>query len=174
MDCNTPGFPVLHHLPELAQTPVHWVDDAIQPPHPLLPSSPPLFHGPGICHALFWQIRPGWPSCSMWVSLLDLAASHIAPSRGAAVTATLVLADEKAFYSITHFRLAFPFLWLPITCAARADPTLQATRKVKYCAVAWFGTWCVWVWFRGSIKGATELRVVSHSVVSDTLWPHGL
>ena len=24
-DCSTPGFPVLHHLPELAQTRVHWV-----------------------------------------------------------------------------------------------------------------------------------------------------
>ena len=23
MDCNMPGFSVLHHLPELAQTPVH-------------------------------------------------------------------------------------------------------------------------------------------------------
>ena len=29
-DCNTPGFPVLHHFPELAQTHVHWVSDAIQ------------------------------------------------------------------------------------------------------------------------------------------------
>ena len=29
MDCSTPGFPVLHHLPELAQTHVHWVCDAI-------------------------------------------------------------------------------------------------------------------------------------------------
>ena len=27
MACNTPGFPVLHHLPELAQTHVHWVGD---------------------------------------------------------------------------------------------------------------------------------------------------
>ena len=34
MDC-TPGFPVLPHLPELAQTPVHWDSDAVQPPHPL-------------------------------------------------------------------------------------------------------------------------------------------
>ena len=33
MKCNTPGFPVLHYLPELAQTHVHWVSDAIQPPH---------------------------------------------------------------------------------------------------------------------------------------------
>ena len=40
MDCSTPGFPVLHHLPELTQTHVHWVGDAIQPCHPLLSSSP--------------------------------------------------------------------------------------------------------------------------------------
>ena len=43
MDCSTPGFPVLHHLPELAQTHVHRVSDAIQPPHPLLSPSPPAF-----------------------------------------------------------------------------------------------------------------------------------
>ena len=38
MNCSTPAFPVLHHLPELAQTHIHWVGDAIQPSHPL--SSP--------------------------------------------------------------------------------------------------------------------------------------
>ena len=37
MDCSTPGLPVLHHLPEFAQTHVHRVGDAIQPPHPLRP-----------------------------------------------------------------------------------------------------------------------------------------
>ena len=36
MDCSTPGFPVLHYLPEFAQTHVHWVGDAIQPSHYLL------------------------------------------------------------------------------------------------------------------------------------------
>ena len=36
MDCCTPGFPVLHCLPELAQTQVHRVGDAIQPSRPLL------------------------------------------------------------------------------------------------------------------------------------------
>ena len=35
MDCSTPGFPVLHNLPEFAQTHVHWVGDAIQPSPPL-------------------------------------------------------------------------------------------------------------------------------------------
>ena len=37
MDCITPGFPVHHQHLELAQTHVHWVGDAIQPFHPLLP-----------------------------------------------------------------------------------------------------------------------------------------
>ena len=40
MDCSMPGFPVLHHLAELAQTHVHRVSDAIQPSHPLLSPSP--------------------------------------------------------------------------------------------------------------------------------------
>ena len=31
MDCGMPGFLVLHHLPEFAQTHVHWLSDAIQP-----------------------------------------------------------------------------------------------------------------------------------------------
>ena len=43
MNCSTPGFPVLHHLPELTQTYVLWVSDAIQLSHPLLPPSPLAF-----------------------------------------------------------------------------------------------------------------------------------
>ena len=46
MDCSTPGFPVLHCLLEFAQTHVHWFGDAIQPSHPLLPSSPPALNLP--------------------------------------------------------------------------------------------------------------------------------
>ena len=37
MDCSTPGFPVHHQLPVLAQTNVHQVGDAIQPTHPFIP-----------------------------------------------------------------------------------------------------------------------------------------
>ena len=44
MDGSTPGFSVHHHLPEFAQTHVHWVSDAIQPSHPLSPPSPPTFN----------------------------------------------------------------------------------------------------------------------------------
>ena len=42
MDYSTPGLPVLHHLPEFAQTHVYWFSDAIQPSHPLSSPSPYL------------------------------------------------------------------------------------------------------------------------------------
>ena len=48
MDCSTPGLPVHHQLPELAETHVHLIDDAIQPSYPLLSSSPPAFNLPSI------------------------------------------------------------------------------------------------------------------------------
>ena len=38
MDCSMPGFPVLPYLLEFAQTHVHCISDAIQPPHPLSPT----------------------------------------------------------------------------------------------------------------------------------------
>ena len=41
MDCSTPGLPVHHQFPELIQTHVHQVGDAIQPSHPLSSASPP-------------------------------------------------------------------------------------------------------------------------------------
>ena len=44
VDCRMPGFPIHHQLPELAQTHVHWVGDAIQPSYPLLSPSPPAFN----------------------------------------------------------------------------------------------------------------------------------
>ena len=44
MDCSTPGLHVLRYLPELAQTHVHWVSDAIQPSHPLSSPSPPALN----------------------------------------------------------------------------------------------------------------------------------
>ena len=42
--CNMPGFPVLHYLPEFAQTHVHWASNAIQLSYPLSPYSPPALN----------------------------------------------------------------------------------------------------------------------------------
>ena len=43
MNCSMPGLPVHHQLPELTQTHVHHISDAIQPSHPLSSPSPPAF-----------------------------------------------------------------------------------------------------------------------------------
>ena len=44
MDCSMPNFPVHHQFPELTQTHVHWVSDAIQLSHPMSYPSPPAFN----------------------------------------------------------------------------------------------------------------------------------
>ena len=46
MDCSTSGLPVPHYLLEFAEVHIHWIGDAIQPSHPLLPSSPSAFNLP--------------------------------------------------------------------------------------------------------------------------------
>ena len=91
MDCSTPGLPVLHQLPELTQTHIDQVGDAIQPSHPLLSPSPPtyslsqhqgLFHWVSSLHqvAKYWSFsfnispsneHPGLISSRMdWLDLL--------------------------------------------------------------------------------------------------------
>ena len=44
MDYSTPGLPLHHQLPEVTQTHVHWVSDAIQPSYPLSSPSPPALN----------------------------------------------------------------------------------------------------------------------------------
>ena len=44
MNHSTPSLPVHHQLPDFTQTHIHWVGDAIQPSHPVVPfSSYPQF-----------------------------------------------------------------------------------------------------------------------------------
>jgi len=62
MDCSMPGFPIHHQLPELTETHVHWVGDAIQPSHSLLSSFPSTFNlsqHQGLLNESVLRIR--WP-----------------------------------------------------------------------------------------------------------------
>ena len=62
MNRSMPCLPLHHHLPESAQTYVHWVSDAIQPSHPLSSPSPPalnLSQHQGLSNELALHIR--WP-----------------------------------------------------------------------------------------------------------------
>ena len=62
IDCSMTDFPVLHSLPEFAETHVHWVDNPMQPSHPLLSPSPrgsSLSQHQGLFNELALCIR--WP-----------------------------------------------------------------------------------------------------------------
>ena len=58
MDCSMPGFPVLQCLPEFTRTLVHWVDDALQPSHPVVPFSSCLQSLPASRSFLMSQFFP--------------------------------------------------------------------------------------------------------------------
>ena len=73
MDCSMPGFPVPHHLPQLAQTHVHWVGDAIQPSHPLSPSPPPP---PALNLSQQWSLFQWVHSLHQVVKVLELELQH--------------------------------------------------------------------------------------------------
>jgi len=68
MNCSMPGLLVHHHLLEFTQTHVHWISDAIQPPHPLSSPSPPAFN------------LPQHEGLFKWVSSLHQVAKNISPS----------------------------------------------------------------------------------------------
>ena len=71
LDCSTPGFPVHHHLPELAHIHFYWVGDAIQPSHPLSSPSPPTFSLSQ--HQGFFQLVSS--SCQL-AKILELQLQH--------------------------------------------------------------------------------------------------
>ena len=71
--CSMPGFPVLYHLLELAQTYFHWVSDAIQASCPVSSPSLPAFYLSR--HQSLFQ----WVSSLHHVTKVSSAASASAP-----------------------------------------------------------------------------------------------
>jgi len=100
MDCSTSGFPVHHQLPELTQTHVHWVSDAIHHLilcHPLLllPSIFPSIRvfsnescsqsiGVSASPSVFPMNIQGWFSLGRtgWISLQSKGLSRISNTTG--------------------------------------------------------------------------------------------
>ena len=71
MDCSMSMFPVLCYFPELAQTHVHWVDDAFQPSHPVAPfsSCPQSFPASG-SFPMSWLFTTGGQSIGIHISCI--------------------------------------------------------------------------------------------------------
>ena len=92
MECNTPGLPVHHQLPEFIQTHIHWVSDDIQPSHTLLSSSSPALNLSQHQGLFKWvsssrQVAKSWGSASVfqwfplgwtgWISLQSKGLSRV-------------------------------------------------------------------------------------------------
>ena len=112
-DCSMPGFPVHHRLPELAQTHISQVSDAIQTSHPLSSPSPPAFNLGQ--HQGLLQ----WVSSSHQVAkVLEFQLQH------------------QSFQWI--FRTDFIYSWLDGCCSPRdsqeSSPTLQLKASVLRCS----------------------------------------
>ena len=74
LTCSRPAFPVHHQLPELAQIHVHWVGDAIQPSHTLLPPSPPAF-GLSQHQGLFQWVSSSHQVAKYWCFVFSISPS---------------------------------------------------------------------------------------------------
>ena len=76
MNRSMPGLPVHHQLPEITQTHVHWVSDAIQPSHTLSSPSPPALN-PSQHQCLFQWVN----SLHKVGKVLEFQLQQIIPSK---------------------------------------------------------------------------------------------
>ena len=80
MDCTTSGFPIFNYLPELAQTHVHWVSDAIQPFHPVTSFSSCLQSFPASgSFQVSWLFASGGQSIGDSASVLPMNIQGLFP-----------------------------------------------------------------------------------------------
>ena len=78
MNCSMPGLPVHQQLPEITQTHIHRVSDAIQPSRPLSSPSPPapnLSQHQGLSNESTLRMR--WPK--YWSFSLSISPSNEHP-----------------------------------------------------------------------------------------------
>ena len=78
MNSSTPGLPVHHWLPEFTQTYAHWVDDAIQPSHPLLSPSPPA-PNPSLHQSIFQWVNSSHEVDKLWSFSFSISPSNEHP-----------------------------------------------------------------------------------------------
>ena len=184
MDCSTPGFPVLHCLLDFLQT--HWVDDAIQPSHPLLPPSPPLSAFPSIrvfSNESALHIR--WPK--YWSFSFSISPSNeysglisfrvdwliFLQSKGLSRVFSNTTVQKHQFFSaqpslwskltsIHDYWNGFPFPSSGTLLTQGSNLSLLHCRQIlDQLNHQGRPSFCISVQF-------------SHSVLSDALWPYGL
>ena len=127
MDFSPPGFPVLHCPLEFAQTHVHWINDAIQPSHPLSPPSPPsLNHS----HSVQFSRSVVFNSASTWTAACQASLSNTNSQ------SLLKLTSIKSVIPINHPILCRPLLLLP-----SVFPSIRVFSKESVLHVRWPKYW---------------------------------
>ena len=138
-----PGFPVLNHLLEFAQTHVHWVR-AVQP-SPLSPSSPPalnLSQPQGLVQ---------WVRCSHHVAkVLELQLQHQSFQWIFRVDYAAAAAAAKSLQSC-------PTLWDPIdgSPSGSSVPGILQARTLEWVAISSSNAW---VW-KVKVKSLSRVRL---------------
>ena len=119
VDCNIPGLPIPHQLPEFTQTQVHWVGDTIQPSHPLLSPSLLAFHLSSIrVFSNESALRIRWPKD--WIFSFNISPSNEHPGLSPLVWTgwiSLLPKDSQESSPTPQFKSinssAFRFLYSP-------------------------------------------------------------
>ena len=151
MDCSTSGFPILRYLPEFAQILLHWVGDAIQPSHPLSSPSPPAFNlsqHQGLFNKSVLHNR--WPK--YWSFSFRISPSN-------------------EYSGLTSFRID----WSDLFAVQGTLKSLLQHHSSK-ASILWHSAFfMVQLSHPYMTTGKTiALTGLSHSVMSNSLWPHGL
>ena len=111
MDCSTAGCPVHHQLPDLAQTHVHKVNDAIQLSYPLLSPFPPnfslsqhqgLFQRVSSSHqvAKYWSLSFSISPSNKYLGLISFRISL--QSKGLSRVFSNTTVQKHQFFSTQH------------------------------------------------------------------------
>ena len=167
MDCSMPGLPVPHHLPEFTQVHIHCIGDAIQPSHPLLPSSPPALNL-SQHQGLFW-----WVSSSHQVAkVLEASASASVLSMSIqgwfplGLTDLIFFLSKGLFKSSPALQLKASILWCLAFFMVQLSHVLSlaslkfffrghATRHAGF-----------WLWIE-SVPPAVEVQALNHGTTRE-------
>ena len=106
VNCSTPGVSVLHHLLEFAQIHVHWVSDATQPSHSLMPLFP-LALNPSqnqglfqwVCFCIRWSKH--WRPKYINSSKSSISKKQIMQSKNVCISHSVV-SDSLIPWTVTH------------------------------------------------------------------------
>ena len=155
MDCSTRGFPVPDHLWEFSQVHIHWISDAIQLSHPLLPSSPSAFHISQ--HQGLFQ----WVSSAHQVAkVLDLQLQHQSFQWEQFLNATLPLRKKHDIVEQNSQT------WLNTGVIWRA-----VTNTVAW--VSWQVILILLVWGSSRTWGFFFLNIIQMILICSPDWEHG-